>query len=258
LNDLEDILKQHEAISLEEMNEVNFFDREDIKYIFHIDKLLPLLENTTSQYKILTIDHKRLFRYKTLYYDTPGLKFYHDHHNGRRSRFKIRYREYVDSNQTYLEIKEKNNRERTIKKRFRIDHMQENFSQREIDFIHKFVPVEFNKLNPVLLTIFTRFTLVILNNRERITFDINPEFEGYSSKTELPFLVICEVKQDRMLPSSYFLTLLRSHKIFPSDLSKYSIGTVILNPAVKQNLFKTRLLTINKIKNDSGSYHNAT
>ena len=136
--------------------------------------------------------------------------------------------------------------------------MQENFTQRDIDFICKFVPLESEELNPVLFTIFTRFTLIGLNKRERITFDINPEFEGYSHKTELPFLVICEVKQDRMLPAGYFLNLLRSHRIFPSNLSKYSIGTVILNPAVKQNLFKSKLLTINKIKNDSGSHNIAS
>lgn len=257
LEGLEDILKLYESISLEEMKEVSFFDRKDIKSVFHIEKLLPLLEDTTRHYKVLTIDNKQLFRYKTRYFDTPGLKFYYDHHNGKRSRFKVRYREYIDTNQTYLEIKEKNNKERTIKKRLLIDHMRENLSQPEIDFIRKCVQFDPGKLNPVLLTIFSRFTLVSLDYKERITIDINLEFEGYKRKTELPFLVICEVKQDSMIPSSYFVSLLKVHKIFPSNLSKYSIGTVILNPVIKYNLFKNRLLTINKIKNDSGSYYNA-
>ena len=240
------------------MDEVSFFNRKDTKFIFHIEKLLPLLENTSKHYKILTIDHKRLFRYKTLYFDTPALKFYYDHHNGKRSRFKVRFREYVDNNQTYLEIKEKNNKERTIKKRLSIDHIRENLTQPDIDFIRKFVQVDPGKLNPVLLTIFSRFTLVNLNYKERITIDINLEFEGYTRKTEFPFLVICEVKQDSMIPSSYFVSQLKVHKIFPSNLSKYSVGTVILNPVIKYNLFKNRLLTINKIKNDSGSYYNAS
>jgi hypothetical protein len=100
--------------------------------------------------------------------------------------------------------------------------------------------------------------MVSLDYKERITIDINLEFEGYTRKIEYPYLVICEVKQDRMLSSGYFANLLKSQKIFPSNLSKYSIGTVILNPFVKHNLFKNRLLTINKIKNDSGSYYNAS
>ncbi len=258
MKDLEDILKQYESISLEEMDEVSFFDRKDTKFIFHIEKLLPLLENTTEHYKILTIDHKRLFKYKTLYFDTPGLKFYHDHHNGKRSRFKVRYREYIDTEQTYLEIKEKNNKERTIKNRLSVDQIREDFSKRDIDFIRKFVRTDTGPLNPVLRTIFSRFTMVSLDYKERITIDINLEFEGYTRKIEYPYLVICEVKQDRMLSSGYFANLLKSQKIFPSNLSKYSIGTVILNPFVKHNLFKNRLLTINKIKNDSGSYYNAS
>lgn len=258
LNGLDEILKQHDPISLTEMNQVSFLDRKDIKFVFHIDRLIPLLKNTTGPYKVLTIKDKRLFRYKTLYFDTPDMKFYFDHHNGVRSRFKVRYREYIDTAQTYLEIKEKNNRERTIKKRLLTGQMQETLSQRDIDFIRKYIQIEPGNLNPVLLSLFTRFTLVSLNNKERITFDINLEFEGYMRKTEFPFLAICEVKQEKMFPAGYFLNLLKSHKIFPSNLSKYGIGTVVLNPLIKQNLFKDRLLTINKIKNDPGSYYSAS
>ena len=62
-------------------------------------------------------DGKLIHDYKSLYYDTEDWKFYLDHHNGRVNRNKIRFREYVGSKLTFLEIKLKNNKGKTIKKR---------------------------------------------------------------------------------------------------------------------------------------------
>jgi hypothetical protein len=42
-----------------------------------------------------------------LYFDTDSKRFYHDHHNGKVKRTKIRMRNYVESNLTFLEIKKK-------------------------------------------------------------------------------------------------------------------------------------------------------
>ena len=42
--------------------------------------------------------------------------FFLDHHNRRVNRNKIRFREYVGSNLTFLEVKTKNNKGKTIKK----------------------------------------------------------------------------------------------------------------------------------------------
>lgn len=41
------------------------------------------------------------------------MTFYHDHHNGKLNRFKIRQREYMDTKTSFLEVKFKNNQRRT-------------------------------------------------------------------------------------------------------------------------------------------------
>ena len=73
--------------------------------------------NCGKRISILQIDGKRKHDYKSLYFDTEDRKFYNDHHNQRVNRYKVRYREYVDSGLVFLEIKCKNNKGKTIKKR---------------------------------------------------------------------------------------------------------------------------------------------
>jgi hypothetical protein len=52
-----------------------------------------------------------------VYFDTPALLFYQQHHRDKRSRFKVRKRLYNLTNTAFLEVKEKTNQGRTIKTR---------------------------------------------------------------------------------------------------------------------------------------------
>ena len=237
------------------MSDVSFLRRKDVKYIFHTHKLIPLLHSLHNHYRILTIEDNQAFRYHTLYLDTPDLKFYHDHHNGVRNRFKIRYRNYMETNETYLEIKEKNNKEQTDKKRTKVDHLFDVLPPEDIHFILRYLQIDTSTLKPTLRTHFTRITFVNTENKERITLDTNLGFEGYSKKTEFPFLVVCEQKLDKSVSSSYFASLLKSCNIYSSSFSKYCFGMVLLNPSVKSNRFKDKLLSINKLSNDPGIYN---
>ena len=45
---------------------------------------------------------------------------YLKHHNNKLNRYKIRFREYVDNDEKFLEVKYKTNTERTIKDRIKI------------------------------------------------------------------------------------------------------------------------------------------
>jgi len=82
------------------------------------------LEDLRAYYRILDINGVRQNQYDSIYFDTPDLDLYHLHHNDRKNRFKIRYRKYVDSNLSFFELKMKNNKYRTIKKRFKTKDIQ--------------------------------------------------------------------------------------------------------------------------------------
>ena len=58
-----------------------------------------------------------LYNFGGLYFDTDDYEMYRMHHAGRTVREKIRVRTYLDSLDTFLEVKNKNNHGRTKKKR---------------------------------------------------------------------------------------------------------------------------------------------
>ena len=64
------------------------------------------------------IDGQRLTAYDTLYYDTLDLQMYLRHHDRQLRRQKIRVRTYVDSQLTFLEVKNKSNKGRTLQARW--------------------------------------------------------------------------------------------------------------------------------------------
>ena len=103
-------LKQFDTATLEYVNTLNLNNRQDTKYAFRHSELSSVLEELKSNYKILEIENKKEFLYENLYYDTPDLFMYFQHHNGKLNRYKIRYRKYIDNNTIFFEIKKKTNK----------------------------------------------------------------------------------------------------------------------------------------------------
>ena len=85
--------------------------------------------------------------YKSLYFDTEDRKFYNDHHNQRVHRHKVRYREYVDSGLVFLEIKCKNNKGKTIKKRLKVDKIHDSLTSDHQNYVDKIIGISIEKLN---------------------------------------------------------------------------------------------------------------
>jgi hypothetical protein len=71
------------------------------------------------------------------------------------------------------------------------------------------------------------------------------------NETELPFLVIAEIKHERASSLSHFAMLMKKYHIRPMRISKYCAGLTLLNPTLKYNRFKPRLREINKIQNEA-------
>lgn len=123
-----------DTIQLEEMEQVKLMNRTDTKYWFHFKHLQELLQEIKNDYFVLEINQKSELPYSTTYYDTLNNSMFLEHHNGKLNRYKVRRRSYVSSEICFLEMKFKNNKGRTIKKRISSGFGNIMFTEKENEF----------------------------------------------------------------------------------------------------------------------------
>ena len=244
------IVRQFDYVNLDDANRVELMNRTDVKYVFNVNKLPDILRKALDNYKILEINNERIHLYKNQYFDTSDYDMYLDHHNGKRNRYKIRYRNYDVSDIAFLEIKLKTNKNRTIKKRIR-NKYSEDLNKDSSKFVETNSPYKCDELTPVLKNNFKRITLIHKTDKERITLDFNLsytcDFAGIVKTHELPKIAICEIKREGYTNTSEFMMILRSEDIRQSRMSKYCIGAAILYSDLKKNQFKDKLRLIESI-----------
>ena len=243
------LLAQFDGITLEEMDRVKLMNRVDTKFAFSTSVFLQILPDLVKNFSILEIEGTRTPRYESLYFDAPDFKMYLDHHNGRKNRYKVRYRKYVESNLAFLEIKHKF-KNRTNKRRIKVDDIPSfDLPEKHRQFIDQILPSAV-VLKPVLWNGFNRLTLVNKFENERLTLDFNLVFHWESKSFQFDNLIIAELKQEQANRNSAFYSLMKSKCIRPYRLSKYCIGSMHLydKSIIKSNRFKKKLLKINKIQ----------
>jgi len=248
MNEISKITASFSPIKLAEMDNVKLMSRSDTKFAFKFSKLPELLNQMMPFYKVLKINGKFIHDYKSLYFDTDDRKFYLDHHNGRVNRNKVRFREYVGSDLTFLEIKRKNNKGKTIKKRMKVDSINDNLSVKQKEYIYSIIGSNII-LNSKQWINFSRITFVHKVHKERLTIDINLNFKEKDRRGDLNQIAIGEVKQERMSRLSDFMRIAKELHILPIRISKYCMSTLELNPELKQNRFKEKTLFLTKLKN---------
>ena len=91
--------------------------RVDHKYLVPLERFAELAARLPDTYAVLEIDQLRGLAYESVYFDTPDLLTYRQHLQGRRRRYKVRTRAYLDSGACMFEVKLKGRREQTIKAR---------------------------------------------------------------------------------------------------------------------------------------------
>ncbi|OUV75895.1 MAG: hypothetical protein CBC83_01995 [Flavobacteriales bacterium TMED123] len=234
-------------ITLKEMDGVKLMDRTDTKFAFRLNQLEPLLKKMQAFYNVLEVNKERIQAYNSLYFDTNDRKFYIDHHNSRVNRNKIRFREYVGSGLTFLEVKHKNNKGKTIKKRVKAPKISSQLSEEQKAFIEEIIGRKMEVSAKQSIS-FSRITFVHKKQKERLTIDVDLSFKNDEKKGDLKEIVIAEVKQERMSRSSDFMRIAKEMSILPMRLSKYCFSTMKLHPNIKKNRFKKKQLFINKLK----------
>jgi len=250
-----DILNDFTPISLQEMDRVELQNRTDTKFVFNQTLLPQILEKIKADYAILEINGIKQNNYRTLYYDTNDYFNYNQHQNGKLNRFKVRFRNYVESKLSFLEVKFKSNRGRTIKFREEVEQIETQLSNNSLHFIKLNAKYKNQHLYPKLWNNFTRITLVNKKINERVTIDLNLAFTRFENEKNIALnnLAIVEVKKDKANGngSSPFIKTLKKHYIHSSNVSKYCIGTALLVKEVKANNFKSKILNLKKIENDN-------
>ena len=260
-----DIVQTFEPISLAQMESVKLMNRIDTKYAVPMSVLPLILEAAKADYFVQEIDGKRIATYDTMYFDTESLDMYIRHHDRQLVRQKIRIRRYVDSDLTFLEIKRKNNKGRTSKKRIIVPGFnitadtpsvlkhkrKEDEAVTVASFIDAKSRYEWAEISPHLWTKFHRITLVNKAKTERLTIDLDLVWENVVSGEKKTFedLVIIELKRDGNVPSKMTHIML-DLRIHPLKISKYCIGTALTTPDIKKNRFKSKIRKIEKLLND--------
>ena len=246
------LLSRFQPICLAQLNsESAMLERLDNKYVVHQSVLQHVVGFLTEHFDILDIEGKRAFTYETLYFDDAQRTCYFEHHQGRRQRCKIRVRNYTDTRSCFVEIKLKDKRGRTIKKRlaYPVDkygvldeqamaHIRTSYSVlygREFDVT----------LKPVLEIRYRRVTLAAKNGGERITIDTDLVFSGAGGSCPInDSLFIIETKSANGNGiADKVLRLLHQHPT--ANCSKYCIGTALLQMVNRHNNF---LPVLRKVK----------
>ena len=241
------LLNDFQQVSLDELDKVKLLDRQDTKFVFNQIHFPLILEKIKPFYRILEINNDRVFTYDTTYFDTEDFLFYNQHHNENRKRFKVRFRQYSSNSKSFFEVKIKNNKNRTLKKRLLVDEMNECLGQQERDLVSEIIGLPPNQLTPKLNIQFSRITLADNSFNERLTIDTDLSIENGTSSRIFDQLVISEIKQKKYDPKSNFIQILRDLNILEMRFSKYCMGVLHVNKGIKYNRFKPKLLQINKI-----------
>lgn len=244
---LNQLLQTYPSVSLEQMGKVKLLNRVDTKFVTTRQGLCRLLEMASGDYSIQEIEGHKVMPYTTLYFDTPDHQMYAEHQRGRKNRQKVRVRRYESSGLAFLEVKRKNNKGRTDKKRVEIPvHTPD--PEDYVEFLDKYSRYARSGIMPQLSNAFRRITLVNHAMTERLTIDLDLSFHNEQTgiDADMDNLVVIEVKRDG-LTHSPVLAMLNKLRIHSSGFSKYCIGMTITNPSLKSNRFKERIRYVKRL-----------
>ncbi len=239
-HEIKELIGSMKPVHLAELSG-NLQDRYDEKYHVPAGIFQALLEGVAGDYRVLDVEGVRDYAYVSTYLDLPGFPMFLAHHNGKKERYKVRFRRYVHSGKVYLEVKHKINKGKTIKKRIVRPAEEEHLSGISVGFLRTWTPFDPLQMRAVLRVSFSRITLAAPGGKERITWDHGLRFSYGGKEVGLPGFGVMEIKHEGRKHNSPMTRLLSRYRIFPAGFSKYCTGILLLYPEVKYNRFKPLL-----------------
>ena len=252
--------QRFEAISLEQLNaSAAMLERLDNKYIVSSETLIAAAEQLSEAFDVLDIGGIRAFGYDTCYFDDPLAQSYHDHHQGRRKRCKVRVRKYRDAGLCFVEVKLKDKRGVTIKRRLPYDaglfRVLDARAMAHVDAAHRDIYAEAFQadLRPVIEMSYRRMTLVAKAGGERMTVDGGIGFRADGLWCPVaPDVFIVETKSAR--GNGLADKVLRGLHAHPTPgCSKYCVGMAALRKVKRINQFLPALRRLGLMAGPVGS-----
>ena len=218
--------------------------RVDKKFLLTPEQFTAFTDRLGTEFSVMQIEGLRTFQYRSTYFDTPDFEQYLAHRQGRRRRYKVRSRTYMESELCMFEIKTKGLRGATVKHR-REQPMADAdvLTPANLQFTARVLAEEYGQqvpeLAPVLRNAYRRATLVDPVDGERVTCDVDLRYADAQGVVHGPDMVIVETKSaDGRGISDAALAALN---IRPVSMSKYCLGVATLNPQLPANKW-SRLL----------------
>jgi hypothetical protein len=233
------VIAELEPIGLAELvDAAALTTRVDRKYALDRRAAAALLRCLDPATRVLELDGARALAYESVYFDTPDLLSYRMAAHARRRRFKLRTRSYLDSEQSYLEVKTRGARSTTVKERIEyglgdrdvLTPDGREYAETALDGIVAH-PEEL-ELEPTLVTRYQRTTLYLPRSGSRATIDTGLSFEG-DRTLRTPDLVIIETKSGSRASDLDRLLWAQGHR--PASLSKFGTGLAALRPELPSN-----------------------
>lgn len=218
--------------------------RVDRKYLLPVSQLSELQDRLAGSIRVLQIDGLTWFDYRSCYHDTPGLHCYLAAGRRRRRRFKVRTRTYLQSSQSWLEVKSRGPRGSTVKDRIERRSNDDELSLAELCWItrtmsdrHVDAPAAIT-LVPTLTTNYQRRTLQVAGQDgeppSRMTLDVGlscelpPEAPGGSLVVGFDEFAFVETKGGPRASVADRTLWSMGHR--PLGISKYGLGVASLRP----------------------------
>ncbi|QSB05183.1 polyphosphate polymerase domain-containing protein [Natronoglycomyces albus] len=233
------------ALSLAQVNaRAKLQTRVDTKYLldpFQFAEFSAALA-TQEDWAVLQIDGGHQFRYRSVYFDTPDLLTFRHHRQGKRRRFKVRTRTYVDSGECAFEVKVRGARAATVKQRMdyaaedadRITPVAWSFLTSTLRQAYGVAPPAV--LRPMASTEYLRQTYVQLSSPARLTCDTG--FVCSSEQGQVVARPMWVVESKSASGAGAADKLLWTMGVRPSPISKYCLATAMLRPHLSANRWR--------------------
>ncbi|QAY60318.1 polyphosphate polymerase domain-containing protein [Microbacterium protaetiae] len=244
-------LTHFSPIDLTELNALAALQtRVDRKYIIPAAELPRIVRCLPGSTRMLHIDGTSTLTYASRYFDTPELDSYLRTARGRRRRFKVRARTYVDSGDSFLEVKTKSGRSATVKQRVPVARGELDAAAREHAaglLAAADIPAAehlAHRLRPTMDSSYRRITLLLPSNvpaeNSRTTIDIDLEWRAPGRGIlRLDDRVIVETKSGRRAGAMDRALWRAGHR--PASISKYGTGMAALYPTLPSNKWRRTL-----------------
>lgn len=227
------------GISLDEvMAQAALQTRVDRKFLLTPQQFASFADRLGQRFSVLDIDGRRVFGYESTYFDTPDFEQYRAHRQGRRRRYKVRSRSYMDTGLSMFEVKTKGVRGATVKHRMRQPrHVASHLTPSTAAFLAEVLEREYAQpvpdLQPVLESAYRRATFVDPVGAERVTADVELRYGTGNRQVLGPELIVVETKTAHGRGRcDQALAELGLREV---SMSKYCIGVALLNPQLPAN-----------------------